>query len=188
MVGLLDEAGVDQAVVLGISWGGVIATRIALKHGDRVQALVLFDTSCGSGTSSEQAEMMRNRAQTYATNPETFVKDRTPLLVAETTPRYVVDQVAAIMTDACRMPGYGYAASSLAEADHTGDLGKVRVPTLVVVGEHDRVCPPSDSKLLAAGIPDSIYVEISQSGHLPNQECPEEFNRVVGEWLDLLPG
>lgn len=49
------------------------------------------------------------------------------------------------MDRACRMPGCGYAAASLGETDHTADLGRIHVPTLVVVGEHDRVCPPAST-------------------------------------------
>ena len=186
VVGLLDDADVDRAVVLGVSWGGVIATRFALRHPDRLRALVLADTSRGSGIDADQADMMRLRAEQYAADPEAFVRDRTPLLVADDTPAEVVQQVAAIMSTACRMPGYGHAAASLAETDHAADLGRIHVPTLVVVGEHDRVCPPSDSQFLADRIPGAVYAEVPNTGHLPNQERPDEFNRIVGDWLDGL--
>ncbi|SVC42229.1 uncharacterized protein METZ01_LOCUS295083 [marine metagenome] len=85
------------------------------------------------------------------------------------------------------MPGYGYAAASLGETDHTPYLGRIDVPTLVLVGQHDRVCPPSDSRILANGIPGAAYVEVPDTGHLPNQERPDAFNLVVGDWLDGLP-
>ena len=186
VAGLLDDAEIDRAVVLGVSWGGVIATRFALRHPERLRALVLADTSRGSGHSPETAEMMRHRAQQYAADPEGFVRDRAPLLVADTTSAEVVDRVVSIMAMACRMPGYGYAAASLAETDHTPDLGRVDAPTLVVVGEHDRVCPPSDSRRLAEAIPGAVYAEVPDTGHLPNQERPDAFNQIVGDWLDGL--
>ena len=188
VVGLLDDAGIGRSVVLGVSWGGVIATRLALRHPDRLRALVLADTSRGSGFDPERAAMMAERAAQYATDPVSFVRDRTPLLVADTTPASVVADIASIMDRACRMPGYGYAAASLGETDHRPDLGRIHVPTLVVVGEHDRICPPADSRLLADGIPGALYVEVPDSGHLPNQECPEAFNRTVGDWLEGLSG
>ena len=184
---LLDDTGIDQAVLLGLSWGGVIATRFALRHPGRLRALVLADTSRGSGFDPERAAMMAERAAQYAADPVGFVRDRTPLLVADTTPASVVTAVASIMDRACRMPGYGYAAASLGETDHTPDLGRIDVPTLVLVGQHDRVCPPSDSRILANGIPGAAYVEVPDTGHLPNQERPEAFNLVVGDWLDGLP-
>ena len=187
VAGLLDDAGVATAVVLGVSWGGVIATRFALRHGGRIRALVLADTSRGSGFDPDRAEMMRQRARDYAADPESFVRDRTPLLVADGCPGEVVEGVARIMGEACRMPGYGHAAASLAETDHTTHLASITVPTLVVVGEHDRVCPPADSRLLADGIPGASYAEVAGCGHLPNQEQPAEFNRIVGDWLDALP-
>ena len=166
---------------------GPIATRFALRHGGRIRALVLADTSRGSGFDPDRAEMMRQRARDYAADPESFVRDRTPLLVADGCPGEVVEGVARIMGEACRMPGYGHAAASLAETDHTTHLASITVPTLVVVGEHDRVCPPADSRLLADGIPGASYAEVAGCGHLPNQEQPAEFNRIVGDWLDALP-
>lgn len=187
VAGLLDDVGIDRAVVLGVSWGGVIATRFALRHPERLRALVLADTSRGSGFDPERAEAMHQRARDYAADPGAFVRDRTPLLVADGTPPEVVRKVADIMAVACRMPGYGYAAASLAETDHTPHLSSIDVPTLVVVGEHDRVCPPSDSRRLADGIPGASYVEVPGCGHLPNQERPADFNRIIGDWLDGLP-
>ncbi|MDG2428829.1 MAG: alpha/beta fold hydrolase [Acidimicrobiales bacterium] len=187
VAGLLDEVGVESAVVLGVSWGGLVATRFALRHPARLRALVLADTSRGSGFDPELVKMMIARVREYSADPEAFVHDRTPLLVADGTPAEVVARVASIMTRACRMPGYGYAASSIAETDHLPDLGQITVPTLVIVGEHDRVCPPSDSRVLVDGILGSEYAEVPATGHLPNQESPEEFNQIVGDWLDKLP-
>ncbi|HCV34227.1 MAG TPA: alpha/beta hydrolase [Acidimicrobiaceae bacterium] len=185
---LIEDAGVAEAVLLGVSWGGVIATRFALRHADRLKALVLADTSRGSGFDSKQAGMMRQRARDYAADPAAFVRDRTPLLVADGCPVDVVEGVARIMEEACRMPGYGHAAESLAETDHAPHLSSIDVPTLVVVGEYDHVCPPSDSRLLVEGISGASYVEVPGTGHLPNQERPAEFNQIVGDWLDgLLP-
>jgi pimeloyl-ACP methyl ester carboxylesterase len=167
--------------------GDVTAPALALRHPNRLRALVLSDTSRGSGFDPERTAMMAERAAQYAADPVGFVRDRTPLLVADTTAASVVADIAAIMDRACRMPGYGYAAASLGETDHTADLGRIHVPTLVVVGEHDRVCPPADSRVLADGIDGAVYVEVPDSGHLPNQECPEVFNRIVGDWLEGLP-
>ncbi len=186
VAGLLDDVEVERAVILGVSWGGLVATRFALRHPDRVRALVLADTSRGSGFDPELAQMMLARVREYSADPEAFVRDRTPLLVADGTPGEVVAEVAAIMTRACRMPGYGYAAASIAETDHLPCLGNLNVPTLVVVGEHDRVCPPSDSRVLVDGISGSDYAELLGVGHLPNQETPGEFNQIVGNWLDRL--
>ena len=45
----------------------------------------------------------------------------------------------------------------------------------------------SDDPSAAPGIDGAVYVEVPDSGHLPNQECPEVFNRIVGDWLEGLP-
>ncbi|WP_225992690.1 alpha/beta fold hydrolase, partial [Actinomadura montaniterrae] len=56
---VLDGLGIRRASVLGTSWGGVIATRFALRHPDRLDALVLADSTRGSGTAPAKAAAMR---------------------------------------------------------------------------------------------------------------------------------
>src|SRR5262249_55030252 len=67
-----------------------------------------------------------------------------------------------------------------------GALGGVRVPTLVVVGEEDRVTPPPLSADLAARIPGARLVRIPGAGHIANIERPLEFNRLVLEFLSAI--
>jgi len=60
------------------------------------------------------------------------------------------------------------------------------VPTLIVVGSDDEFTPVSDAELMHRGIPGSRLEVIAGTGHMPNVERPEEFNRILGEFLDSL--
>ncbi|MEW2360261.1 alpha/beta fold hydrolase [Spirillospora sp. NPDC029432] len=183
-VAVLDDLGIGRAHVLGVSWGGVIATRIALRHPDRLGSLILADSTRGSGASPEKAAAMRARgAELAGSGPAAFARKRAARLLSPAATPAQVDAVAAAMAAAIRMPGYGYAAESMAATDHGPRLGEVRARTLVLVGEHDAVCPPAESRLIAAAIPGARYAEIPGAGHLSNQERPEAFARAVRDFL-----
>lgn len=181
---LIEAVSSGPAVVLGVSWGGVTATRLALRHPELVSALVLADSSAGAGTKPENAAAMRERAVDLVTlGHEGFAAARAQRLVSPEASEELRAHVAEMMVPSIRMPPYQWACDSMAETNHYPDLGRIATPTLVVVGEHDVVTPPLSSQRLAAGIGGAQYVEIPGAGHLANQELPDAFNDVVAEFL-----
>ena len=69
------------------------------------------------------------------------------------------------------------------EWDFTPRLGEIRTPTLVLVGREDVICPPSQSKIMHEGIPDSELVVFERSGHFVYVEEAEAFFDTVRGWL-----
>lgn len=182
---LMDGVGASQADVVGVSWGGVMATRLAAGHADRVHRLVLVDTSRGSGITPKQAAAMRERASTFeAEGVEQFSRARTPRLLSPSAPAELFDAVATIMIEAIRLPGYRQAVESMALTDNSKSLAAITAPTLVIVGSEDAVCPPSEAKMLVDLVPGAILRTIDNAGHLTNQEQPDVFNGIVGAFLE----
>jgi pimeloyl-ACP methyl ester carboxylesterase len=172
--------GGAPADVVGVSWGGVIATRLALAYPELVRTLTLADSSRGSGRTPEGREAMRLRsAALTAQGPEAFAAERGPRLLGPAAPATLVDRVVGGMARSIRQPGYGYAAASMGEADHSRALAGLLVPTLVIVGEHDAVTGVTESRALAEGIPGARLVVLPGAGHAANQEQPDAFNRAV---------
>ena len=102
---LIRTLGYQTAVVLGVSWGGVIATRLTIRHPDLVRALVLADSSVGSGTNLKQAEAMRSRAASLTElGAAEFARQRSPLLVGDNTSLDVVASVEKLFATSVRMP------------------------------------------------------------------------------------
>jgi len=181
---LLDALLVDLTDLLGVSWGGVIATRIALRHPSRVRRLVLADTSRGSGRDPEKAAAMRARSEILATEgPEQLARSRSHRLLSPNAPAELVERVSRSMASSIRLPGYGQAAVSMADTDHTEALALIETPTLVVVGALDMICPPAEAEQIASLHPRSRLVVIDGAGHLANQERPVEFNQQIDEFL-----
>lgn len=183
-ISLLDDLDVGQADVLGVSWGGVTATRMALRSPDRVRSLILADSSTGSGIDAAKAEAMRGRATAVTDlGLEEFARSRAPVLFSPNATPEQIEHAAQIMIDSVRMPPYQWACDSMADTDHRNDLGSITCPTLVVVGTDDAVTPPKLSEALAAGIGGARLETIPDAGHLANQERPEAFNDVIADFL-----
>ena len=182
---LIEAESPGPVTVLGVSWGGVTATRLILRHPQLVSALILADSSAGAGTKPEQAQAMRTRAVDFVDlGPEGFAATRSQRLVGPDASDALRSHVADMMIQSIRMPCYQWACDAMAEANHYPDLERIAAPTLVVVGEHDEVTPPRTSQRLAEGIPGARYVEIADAGHLANQEQPDAFNDVVAEFME----
>ena len=62
-------------------------------------------------------------------------------------------------------------------------LPRIKVPTLIVVGQQDELTPPADSEAMAKEIPGSILVRIPEAGHLSNLEQPTAFNSTLLAFL-----
>jgi len=186
---LIESVSDGPAAVLGVSWGGVTATRLVLRRPDLVSALILADSSAGAGTKPEQAAAMRARAVDFVDlGPEGFAAARAQRLVSPDAGDEMRAHVAEMMVPSIRMPCYQWACDSMAESNHYPELERITAPTLVVVGEHDEVTPPRTSQRLAEGIAGARYVEIPGAGHLANQERPEVFNDAIADFLESLTG
>lgn len=170
----------EGAHVVGVSWGGVIATRLAADHPRLVRSLVLVGSSRGSGRTTRGREAMLSRAaELERLGPATFAARRGPRLVSPAAPSELVDRVVTAMARSVRLPGYTCAAASMAETDHSDVLGALTVPTLVVVGDRDTVTGPAESEAIAAAVPNARLEVLIGAGHVSNQERPDDFNRAV---------
>ena len=69
--------------------------------------------------------------------------------------------------------------------DRRASLAQIRVPTLLIAGEHDRNAPPVIVKKMAAAISGATYLEMRGIGHLQNLEAPEDFDGMVLNFLAL---
>src|SRR6266849_4130191 len=75
---------------------------------------------------------------------------------------------------------------ALAELDLRPELTKVKVPVLVLVGEHDEATPPPMSRELAAGLPHAHLKIIPGCAHVPQLQSPEVFLEAIGDFLPAL--
>jgi 3-oxoadipate enol-lactonase len=197
---LLDQLGVDRSAVLGCSIGGVIAIDFTLAYPERVTALVPVASGV-SGYDPEETDVAakeeRNKlsAEMNAAYEQGDFQRAAHLLARvwmdgpKRSPDQVDPQVRAramtMMLGLFELPEDEGAEQPL-EPPAASRLAEIKVPTLVVVGDHDdqRILLAAD--YLAEGIPGARKVVIPRVAHYPNMERPAEFNRLVLEFLRAL--
>lgn len=186
---VLDTLGVGRAHITGVSWGGVVATRLALRHPHRVKSLVLIGSTPGRRESLAAASDLRCRAERIAEEGiVAYARARVKRVLSPDAPTTLLKEVEEIMVASVRLPGYQYAAEALAATDHRGDLSRIEAPTLVLVGEHDIITGLRESRALAGGIPGARLAVIPGAGHLANQEGSELVNAELRRHWFKTPG
>jgi 3-oxoadipate enol-lactonase len=187
-VSVLDSAGVAAAHVYGISLGGMIAQELALRHQERVRALVLGATTAGGAHFVPAADdvnaVVQLRAQMTA---EYAVWASVPLNYAARTRRDGGDRIAQDIAQRLRFPVEPefYAAQLAAAHAHAARVEDISAPTLVVHGTEDVLIPPANGERLAAAIPGAELALWRDAAHLYFTDEPEA-DRAVARWLRQL--
>ena len=184
---LLDSLGIGAAAVVGNSVGGRVALEFALEHPDRVTGLVLV----GAGLPDHD----------WAPEVRRFGEQEDELVE-----RGEIDAAVQLNLDMWALPHVHDLLRPMqrrafeAQLDTFADgeppvernldppasarLAAVRVPTLVVVGEHDVADIHRVADRLVSEIPDARLALIGNAKHLPSLERPDEFNRLLLEFLE----
>jgi 3-oxoadipate enol-lactonase len=179
-----DGAGGDEAIVLGNGYGGFVALQMAIRHPDIATKLILAD--CGAAFSDTGREAFRNMAAASKAKGLSAITDVAMRRLfapefQEQHPDLMRDRREAFLkTDPEVLQA---ACTALAELDLRPQLGEVKIPVLVLVGEHDEATPPPMSHELAAGLPQARLKIISGCAHVPQLQSPEVFLDAIGDFL-----
>jgi pimeloyl-ACP methyl ester carboxylesterase len=198
LLGLMDAMSVDEAILVGNSAGGTLATAFTLAHPDRVQALIevnaaiyqtrpdstllnwLFQTPqmdhigplISRQLAGSQGDAFLESAwydpSKLEANPEIIAGYRKPLMVEHW------DRALWEHTKASSAPG-------LADS-----LGQIKAPVLIIAGENDQIVPVENSYQLAEDLQNSTLTVLQNCGHVPQEECPVEFLVAVDNFLIML--
>ncbi len=191
-VGLMDALGIEWAVLVGNSAGGTVAMLTALSYPERVEALVLVDAAIyvGGGTPGWVRPLLNT--------PQ--MRHLGPLLVrsirnwgvdfarsAWHNPEKLTPEDWEGYIKPLRAENWDRALWEVTRASHPlgleKRLGEVRVPTLVVTGDDDRIVPTAQSIRLARELPRAELVVIPNCGHVPQEECPGPFVEAIEAFL-----
>ena len=181
VISAMHELGVDRAHICGLSLGGVIA--IAMHHAgsERCASLILADTFAvhpdGAAIYERSIEGSRDLPAMAEARVDVLLAQPADLEVR----REAVETMSRIDPAAYRI-----AAEAVWLADQRDRAQEIRVPTLVICGDQDRVTPPDLSNELAGPIPGARTQLIAGAGHLTNLERPDEFNRIVDRFIGEL--
>lgn len=176
---LLEELEIDQASLVGLSMGGMIAQTFAATYPDRVSALVLTGTVAkfappGRDRLNLLAELADREGMTGVI--DNFVPGLFGTEIPPTDSRYRAVAEAFSEQDT---RSFAAAARALAEADVTPLLDRIAAPTFLCYGENDRLTPPKSGARLAENIGGARLTVVSGGGHVLPIENPDGFNRAA---------
>ena len=191
LIGLLDQLGIKRATLVGSSYGGAVAVTCALDYAQRVERLVLIGTVnnnrplnyklmrvFGSPVFGDvvsplligSRRLLRRRMKRVY-DRHAWVLDERRVDARHLPLRAAGTQRAIIRTVRC------WDAERISRDAHL--IGK---PTLLLWGEKDREIPLADGERLHEEIPGSRLIVFLNCGHLPHEEYPEAFTKVVADF------
>jgi 3-oxoadipate enol-lactonase len=178
----LDAAGIERAVVCGLSMGGYAAFELWRLARQRVAGLVLANTRSGADT-EQGADARRALAARLRAEGNRFLVEEPPPLLAAPLGEGRWPQVRELIAE---QPAESIAAAAegMAERpDSTPDLGTIDVPTLVIASAGDTLIPADVTLEMVDHIPGAESVTLAGAGHLSNLEAPGEFQAALGAFL-----
>jgi 3-oxoadipate enol-lactonase len=179
-----DAAGGEEAIVLGNGYGGFVALQMAIRHPDIAGKLILAD--CGAAFSEPGRQAFRNMAAASSAKGLAAITDVAmrrlfaPEFQAQHPELMQGRREAFLKTDP---EVFRAACDALAELDLRPQLGKVQVPVLVLVGEHDEATPPPMSHELAEMLPNAKLMTLMGCAHVPQLQKPDVFLEAIGGFL-----
>ena len=187
---VLDHYGVAKAHICGLSLGARIAQRFYRLYPDRVASLVLADARPDGVDTRTQEERdaffnLRARPLLEGKKPEEAGPAVTQSLLG---PNPSAELLEELRQSASKRRTESYLKTVRANLDdyYKGEPIPIQAPTLILVGEHDRLNPPSVARGLAQEIAGAEVVIIPDAGHLSNMEQPELFNEAVSSFLSRI--
>jgi 3-oxoadipate enol-lactonase len=181
-----DAADGADAIVLGNGYGGFVALQMAIRHPEVAARFIFAD--CGAAFSEPGREAFRNmeaaaKAKGLAAITDVAMRRLFAPAFQADHPELMADRRAAFLkTD---VDVFRAACAQLAELDLRGELNKVRVPALVVVGELDEATPPEMSRELTQGLPDARLKIIPGCAHIPQLQAPRVFLEAISDFLPV---
>lgn len=197
---LAEHAGAQRFVLAGNSMGGGVSLAFAMKHPERLEALVLVDAAGWPGETGEKrggppgfVGLLNNGVGRFFLklfDVRMFAVDG--LKSAYLDEALVTDAVIARYADLAMAVGHRDILLTQRSQPDTpwtpADFANIHVPVLVMSGEQDNLIPVEDARAIAAAIPGAKLVTYPEGGHLPMEQLPDATVRDLRAFLDGLRG
>jgi 3-oxoadipate enol-lactonase len=182
LAGLMDALGLRDAVVCGLSVGGMIAQGLAAERPDLVRGLILCDTGAKIGN----PEMWDSRIEAIrkggiAALSEAILERWFTRRFRTESPEFPLWRNMLVRTPA---EGYTGTCAAIRDTDLMESTSRLRLPCLAVCGTEDGATPPDLVRETAALIPGSRFELIRNAGHLPPVEQPAAVGRLIAQFLE----
>ena len=185
LAGLLDQLGIEQAVIGGTSMGGAITQRFILDFPARTAAAVIMSTS--SEVNARARDAWLQQADTIEREGmAAWLRRSRP---AHHTEEYLREHPEALAAEEKRVRAnpdgavYAQVTRAVADYNYTQELEGVQVPALVLVGSKDPQTPPGGSVIISRRIPGAELHILDGFGHNLPREAPEQVSELILAFL-----
>jgi 3-oxoadipate enol-lactonase len=189
MLDVLAELAVERGAFVGLSWGGMVAMRMALQHAERVAALGLLDTSAEDETAARRVRyrLFTAFARRFGLPPLLVEREILPMMFSPRFRREEPDVVASFVRAAKGFDLDGAARAALAvlvkRTSVADKLPHIHHPTLVMCGSEDVATPSEESERIARSIPGAKLVRLEGAGHMSSIEQPDAVSQELVAFL-----
>jgi pimeloyl-ACP methyl ester carboxylesterase len=169
----------------GLSMGGYVAFEIMRQAPERVAKLALLDTGARAETPERTAERKPLIEMARQGRFADITDDQFPLLVHPSRHRDTVlkEQVRAMNQETGPEAYVRQQQAIMSRPDSRPGFAAIKCPTLVLVGDDDRLTPPALAQEMAGGIRGARLVVVPDSGHLSTMEQPQAVNAALLDWM-----
>ncbi|SDF99054.1 Pimeloyl-ACP methyl ester carboxylesterase [Lentzea fradiae] len=183
VLAVLDERGLDKVLLGGCSMGGYVAMALLRQAPERVRGLVFVDTKHTADTPEAAANRhaMADRVEREGVG-EWLVEAMVPNLLGPNASGTARALVRTMILEQRPEDVAWWQRAMAGRPDSTDVLESLDVPSLVLVGEHDKLTPPDVAAKLAVTLRRSTSERIEDCGHLPPVERPDEFRARLERW------
>lgn len=188
----MDRLSVGRATLVGSSFGGAVASTVALDYPERVEKLVLVAAVINDDVKSQKLfriAKMRGVGEVvspFLIDSKIFLRRRMRGTFGAANQHLVTRERIECVSRPLRAANAHRSVLATARRWDAGrieqDAHLINQPTLLVWGEHDAVIPIKNGEKLHRSILNSRFVVFKDCGHVPQEEAPESFVQVVGEF------
>ena len=189
IAGVMDDAKVGRAPLVGVSIGGYVLFEFWRKHRGRVAALGLCNTKAPSDSPEARAGRLQAANDVLERGTEPFFESMIPKLMGKTTREMRPDLVDGALRMMRKMSPEGIAQvqrGMAARPDSRDTLKTINVPTMLVTGDEDLMTGANEAELMRQHLPGSQLCVIPKAGHYSPWEQPEDTTKILRVFLDGL--
>lgn len=183
-ISYLEKNSLKKSIWCGLSMGGYLALRLFERSPEMCQGLVLCDTKAAADNNEaklkrwDTIKMLKKEMNKFqdaqwkalvgeSSQNNTKLKEDFVKLISQTSTEGITNGLVALAT----------------RTDSQSLLSKINVPSLIMVGEEDKVTPLAEAEFLHKNIKNSKFSILKRCGHLSNLEQPELFNKEIESFL-----
>ncbi|MCA8904101.1 MAG: alpha/beta fold hydrolase [Hyphomonas sp.] len=178
---LLDQFGIEEVDVMGVSWGGALAQQYAFQYRNRVGKLILCATTAGMTMIPGRPKSLSKMVDARRYSDPDFMRDSFTTLYGD-----AVDGEAGRHIDNLLPPdpkGYVYQLLAFLGWSSLPFIRFLRMPSLIMMGDQDTIVPLANGHILKMGLPNSRLHVVEGGGHLFLVTRAGETADVIREFL-----